>query len=65
MARDAIYPKQLIAPVPRGILNLTDADYRVRQSFDIIFCRNALIYFDRPRQQAVIGKLCRNLNPNV
>ncbi len=44
-------------------LNFMDADYCVREMFDIIFCRNVLIYFDRPTQQAVIGKLCRNLNP--
>jgi chemotaxis protein methyltransferase CheR len=44
-------------------LNFMDADYRVREMFDVIFCRNVLIYFDRPTQQAVIGKLCRNLSP--
>jgi chemotaxis protein methyltransferase CheR len=44
-------------------LNLMDANYGVRQMFDIIFCRNVLIYFDRPIQEAVIGKLCRNLHP--
>ena len=44
-------------------LNFMDADYGVREMFDVIFCRNVLIYFDRPTQQAVIGKLCRNLRP--
>jgi chemotaxis protein methyltransferase CheR len=44
-------------------LNLMDADYCVRDMFDIIFCRNVLIYFERPTQEAVISKLCRNLNP--
>jgi chemotaxis protein methyltransferase CheR len=44
-------------------LNFMDADYCVREMFDVIFCRNLLIYFDRPTQQAVIGKLCRNLHP--
>jgi chemotaxis protein methyltransferase CheR len=45
-------------------LNFMDEDYGVREMFDIIFCRNVLIYFDRPTQQAVIGKLCRNLLPH-
>jgi chemotaxis protein methyltransferase CheR len=44
-------------------LNLMDADYCVRDMFDVIFCRNVLIYFERPTQEAVISKLCRNLNP--
>jgi chemotaxis methyl-accepting protein methylase len=43
-------------------LNFMDDHYHVREMFDVIFCRNVLIYFDRPTQQAVIGKLCRNLN---
>jgi chemotaxis protein methyltransferase CheR len=44
-------------------LNFMDADYGVREMFDVIFCRNVMIYFDRPTQEAVIGKLCRNLHP--
>ncbi len=44
-------------------LNLMDADYCVRDMFDVIFCRNVLIYFERPTQEAVISKLCRNLKP--
>lgn len=44
-------------------LNFIDADYRVREMFEVIFCRNVLIYFDRPTQEAVINKLCRNLIP--
>jgi chemotaxis protein methyltransferase CheR len=44
-------------------LNFMDKDYRVRDSFQIIFCRNVMIYFDRPTQEAVVQKLCRNLVP--
>jgi chemotaxis protein methyltransferase CheR len=44
-------------------LNFMSADYRVRQMFHIIFCRNVMIYFDRPTQESVIDKLCRNLIP--
>jgi chemotaxis protein methyltransferase CheR len=44
-------------------LNLMYADYGVRDMFDIVFCRNVLIYFERSTQEAVIEKLCRNLKP--
>jgi chemotaxis protein methyltransferase CheR len=43
-------------------LNFMDADYGVREMFDVIFCRNVMIYFNRATQQEVIGKLCRNLH---
>ena len=36
---------------------LTKAD------FDIIFCRNVLIYFDKPTQERVIQKFCSLLKP--
>jgi chemotaxis protein methyltransferase CheR len=29
----------------------------------IIFCRNVLIYFDRPTQEALLNKFCRHLVP--
>jgi chemotaxis protein methyltransferase CheR len=44
-------------------LNFMDASYGIKEMFDIIFCRNVLIYFDRPTQEAVINKLCRHLHP--
>lgn len=43
-------------------LNFMDASYTsIRTTFDVIFCRNVLIYFDRETQEAVIGKLCEKL----
>ena len=29
--------------------------------FDIVFCRNVMIYFDNPTKELVVGKLCRVL----
>ena len=45
-------------------LNLIDPEYDVKQKFDLIFCRNVLIYFDRETQEKVINKLCMKLRPN-
>ena len=42
-------------------LNLMDENYDVPGVFDVIFCRNVLIYFDRETQEKVISKLCRHL----
>src|SRR6478736_961856 len=44
-------------------LNLMDATYPINEKFHVIFCRNVLIYFDRPTQEAVINKLCNHLVP--
>jgi chemotaxis protein methyltransferase CheR len=44
-------------------LNLMDATYPISEKFHVIFCRNVLIYFDRPTQEAVINKLCHHLVP--
>ena len=42
-------------------LNLMDNSYDVPKDFDVIFCRNVLIYFDRETQEKVISKLCYHL----
>jgi chemotaxis protein methyltransferase CheR len=44
-------------------LNFMDGDYPIRDTFDIIFFRNVMIYFDRSTQEAVINKMCRHLAP--
>lgn len=44
-------------------LNLMDAVYNVPNDFDIVFCRNTLIYFERETQEKVINKLCDHLKP--
>ncbi|MGX5777449.1 CheR family methyltransferase [Methylorubrum zatmanii] len=44
-------------------LNLMDARYPVDHGVDVIFCRNVLIYFDKPTQKAVLGRLAAHLRP--
>jgi chemotaxis protein methyltransferase CheR len=44
-------------------LNFMDADYGIAERADAIFCRNVIIYFDRPTQQRILRKLCDHLVP--
>ena len=44
-------------------LNFMDSDYDIQETFDVIFCRNVIIYFDRPTQQSILGKITRRLRP--
>lgn len=45
-------------------INFIDATYDMPNDFDLIFCRNVIIYFDRTTQENVIKKLCYHLKPN-
>lgn len=45
-------------------LNFMDTTYNINEMFDVVFCRNVLIYFDRETQEKVINKLCLKLKPN-
>ncbi|WP_320051872.1 protein-glutamate O-methyltransferase [uncultured Acetobacteroides sp.] len=42
-------------------LNLMDSYYDAPDSFDMVFCRNVLIYFDKKTQEKVINKLAAKL----
>jgi chemotaxis protein methyltransferase CheR len=44
-------------------LNLMAASYDVDRAFDLVFCRNVLIYFHRRTQGEVLGRLCLHLRP--
>lgn len=44
-------------------LNLMDNDFGMSEPFDVIFCRNVIIYFDRPTQEKLLNKFYRNLLP--
>jgi chemotaxis protein methyltransferase CheR len=44
-------------------LNLMDDAYGIDEDFTVIFCRNVLIYFDRPTQEKLINRFARHLKP--
>lgn len=45
-------------------INLLDADWNIDGKFDAIFCRNVMIYFDKPTQRALIERFLRVLQPD-
>jgi chemotaxis protein methyltransferase CheR len=44
-------------------INFMDDSYSVDGPFDVIFCRNVIIYFERRIQEAILRKLCAHLRP--
>lgn len=44
-------------------LNLLSATYPFTEKFDLIFCRNVMIYFDLPTKQELVTKLSNTLLP--
>ena len=46
-----------------GRLNFMDQAYPVGETFDVIFFRNVMIYFDKPTQERVVNRLCEHLRP--
>jgi chemotaxis protein methyltransferase CheR len=44
-------------------INLLDASWPLRQRFDAIFCRNVMIYFDKPTQHGILKKFAPLLAP--
>ena len=67
-ARDPKRAEYRIVPELRAMvqfarINLVESHYPVSPDFDVIFCRNLLIYFKRPTQEAVIKRLASHLRP--
>lgn len=58
---------QIKEPIRRRVrvarLNLMDP-WPMKGSFNVIFCRNVMIYFDRPTQQKLVNRLWRYLEPD-
>jgi len=68
-SRDPESKLQRVVPELRGLvefrrLNLMDRDLGLAEPAQFIFCRNVVIYFDRPTQHRLFEKLARHLAPN-
>jgi len=55
---------ELAAMVSFFQLNLLDAAWSIRQPLDAIFCRNVMIYFDKPTQYGILKKMKPLLKPD-
>ena len=54
---------QLRAAIRFACLNLVRDAFPFENRFDVIFCRNVMIYFDNPTQQRLVANFHRLLNP--
>jgi chemotaxis protein methyltransferase CheR len=54
---------ELRALVRFARVNLNEASYPVPGSFDLLFCRNVLIYFDRASRAPVVDRLLDRVAP--
>lgn len=69
-SRDKSNPRVRVVPELRRQvefrrLNFMDEDYGVREKIDAIFCRNVIIYFDRPTQERILNRLAHCLSPGA
>jgi chemotaxis protein methyltransferase CheR len=44
-------------------VNLIRDDWPFREAFDVVFCRNVMIYFDAPTQRRVLERIHRVMHP--
>lgn len=44
-------------------LNLIEANYGFTEPFDVVLCRNVMIYFERPMQQKILHRMSLTLRP--
>jgi len=45
-------------------LNLLDQSYSVKGPLDVIFCRNVMIYFDKPTQYKILARFAPMMQPD-
>jgi chemotaxis protein methyltransferase CheR len=60
-------PGLAIGPQLRGMVRVRQlnllGEWPIRRSFDVIFCRNVMIYFDAPTKERLVERLARQLLP--
>jgi len=45
-------------------INLLEAPWPIRTAFDCIFCRNVIIYFDKPTVRRLVERFASHLTPD-
>ena len=55
--------RELAARVEFLRVNLMDAEWPIQPGLDAIFCRNVMIYFDKPTQRRLVERYARLLRP--
>jgi len=45
-------------------INLLDQSYAVKGPLDVIFCRNVMIYFDKPTQYKILSRFAPLMQPD-
>ena len=56
--------RELAARVEFMRVNLMDAEWPVEGGLDAIFCRNVMIYFDKPTQRRLVERYAALLKPH-
>lgn len=46
-------------------LNLLGRDWALKPPFDVIFCRNVMIYFDKPTQKGILSRFVPLMKPDA
>jgi len=54
---------EVAAMVKFGQLNLLDTQWGLKETFDVIFCRNVMIYFDKPTQNRILQRFAPLMKP--
>lgn len=55
---------EVAAMVTFGQLNLLDSQWALKEPFDAIFCRNVMIYFDKPTQGKILQRFAPLMKPH-
>lgn len=56
---------EVAAMVKFSQLNLLDPKWPLKGPFDVIFCRNVMIYFDKPTQQKILQRFVPLMKPQA
>ena len=54
---------ELLSPIQYLIVNLIHNDWPFKDPFDVVFCRNVMIYFDAHTQRGVLERIHRVMKP--